>query len=149
VKEQLIKAVNAVVTNCQVQDCFTDLEMQSRSATDTSPLPKRFFKSKRDVVTAVSRKQLATVSDGFLSDPVGVELYSQNPSIGELFCCRGTNSNENDNFHLRKLTDASLGVAEADRVISTYFELANDRKRLKRLGEMTDMFTYRYVPLCC
>ena len=148
-KEQLIKAVNAVVTNCQVQDCFTDLEMQSRSATDTSPLPKRFFKSKRDVVTAVSRKQLATVSDGFLSDPVGVELYSQNPSTGQLFCYRGTNSNENDNFHLRKLTDASLGVAEADRVISTYFELANDRKRLKRLGEMTDMFTYRYVPLCC
>jgi len=145
----LRKAVEAVIKNCHIQDCHTDLEIQSRSPTDQSPLPKRFFKQKRDVVTTVCRKQLATITDGFLSDPVGVDLYRQNPTTLDLFCSRGTNSNENDNFHLRKLTDASLGVGEADRVISTYFELANDRKRHRRLGEMTKLFTYRYVSLCC
>jgi hypothetical protein len=142
---QALKAVMAVVTNCHVQDCHTDLEIESRSATDTSPLPKRFFKSRRDVVNAVCRKQFGSVSDGFLSDPVGVDLYRRNPQTQALFCCRGTNSNENDNFHLRKLTDSSLGIGEADRVISTYFELANDRKRQRRLGELQSVFTYRYV----
>ena len=142
---QALKAVMAVVTNCHVQDCHTDLEIESRSATDTSPLPKRFFKSRRDVVNAVCRKQFGSVSDGFLSDPVGVDLYRRNPQTQALFCCRGTNSNENDNFHLRKLTDSSLGIGEADRVISTYFELANDRKRQRHLGELQSVFTYRYV----
>jgi hypothetical protein len=142
---EALKAVMAVVTNCHVQDCHTNLEIESRSATDTSPLPKRFFKSRRDVVNAVCRKQFGSVSDGFLSDPVGVDLYRRNPQTQALFCCRGTNSNENDNFHLRKLTDSSLGIGEADRVISTYFELANDRKRQRRLGELQSVFTYRYV----
>lgn len=142
-KDCLLDSVKAVIDNCMVKDLLIDLQRQSRDPGDTTPLPKRYFKSNKVVVDAVIQRQYETIRQNFLSDPEGIDLYRVNPVTGKLYNCRGTCSNENDNLHIDRLTGNHLGIQEADRLITTYFEISNDNKRFNRLGEQKDAFTYR------
>ena len=72
-----------------------------------------------------------------------MQLYFRNPKTNRLYCCRGTNSNETDNLYLKLLTGHHLGIGRADRLISTYLEISNERKKVNRLGESYDMFCYK------
>jgi len=90
--------------------------------------------------------QLGHIDKGCLSDPSGFSLHHKNPETGNVTCCRGTNSIENDNLYLDQLTGKAVGIAKADRLITTFFELGNDRKMTSRLGrqkDWSDVFTSR------
>jgi hypothetical protein len=142
-KAILLESVRAVIDNCMVKDLLIDLQRQSRDPDDTSPLPKRFFKTNKTLVDTIIQRQYETIRQDFLSDPENIDLYRRNPHTGRYFNCRGTNSNETDNLHLDRLTGNHLGIQEADRLITTFFEISNDNKRYNRLGEQVDIFTYR------
>ena len=107
-------------------------------------LPKPFFKPMDQLVGSGKyrkpvRDQIQTLLDhirkGCLSDPPGVVLHRENPITGQIFCSRGTSSCETDNLWLDALTGTSLGIARADRLISTYLAISNHRKEIKRTGK--------------
>ena len=141
--QELHNSVKAVLQYCEVEDMALAFKRRTRGD-DNTALPSPFFKlNNSSLVDAVRKTQLKCITEGYLSDPVGVTLHRKNPATGKIYCCRGTNSNETDNLYLRLLTGNHIGVARADRLISTYLEMSNDRKRMNRLGEMTDLFTHK------
>jgi len=78
------------------------------------------------------------VVKGCLSDPVGMDLHHKNPETGKVTCCRGTNSIENDNLYPDQLTGKAIGINKADRLMTTFFELGNDRKMVSRTQGWVD-----------
>jgi hypothetical protein len=81
-----------------------------------------------------------------LSDVPGINLYRLNPETQKLYCCRGTSSNETDNFFINCITGTSVGIGRCDRLLSTFFEVTNERKRCYRMGESKrndTFFTHR------
>ena len=106
-------------------------------------MPKPFFEPLTKVLDSKTKKtvsdyiatMISHVKNNCLSDRKGVVLHRQNPKTKKIRCCRGTPSCENDNLYIDTLTGKSLGVGRADRLLSTYFEVSNDRKKSRRNGE--------------
>jgi hypothetical protein len=152
-KDVLEANVLAVLRYCYSIDFGIELKKALRDPEDTSPLPKPFFKPMSKVVDNKRRKSvsdiiatlLGHIKDDCLSDPPDVVLHRQNPKTKKIYCCRGTPSCENDNLHIDALTGKSIGIGRADRLLSTYFEVSNDRKRCNRNGETMEhcFFSHR------
>jgi hypothetical protein len=144
-KEILESNVLAVIKYVLMQDLAIELRKATRNAEERSPLPKPFFKPMSRTLRNELNTLIGHIRSGCLSDVPGVSLHKMNPTTGKIFCCRGTNSNKNDNLYLRLLCGKHLGIARADRLISTYLEVSNDQKRVSRLGEGSEAsnITYR------
>ena len=152
-KNKLEENIQAVLRYCYSVDFNLELKKALRDPSDKSPLPQPYFKPMSKVIDNKTKKtvsdaiatQIRHVKDDCLSDPPGIVLHRQNARTKKIFCCRGTPSCENDNLYIDALTGKSLGVGRCDRLLSTYFEITNDRKRWTRIGECTDgcLFTHR------
>ena len=144
--EELRKSVMSVIRCCMMSDTGIEIRKANRDPADTSELPKPFFKPLNADRRKLLANQMEHVVRGCLSDPPGMDLHQKNPETGKATCCRGTNSIENDNLCLDQLTGKAIGIAKADRLITTFFELGNDRKMTSRLGrqaDWSDVFTNR------
>ena len=106
-----------------------------------STIPTHFFK-KSVRLNHLIRSQLKHVRLGCLTDPANFSILRINPKSGTVRTCRGTNTNEADNLHIDRLTGNQIGVKRADRLIGSFFERNNHRKRIERLGE-EDYGTFR------
>ena len=143
--KDLRDSVMAVLRYCMMFDAGIEIRKLNRGD-DNSELPKAFFKPFNADRRKIMANQMSHVDKGCLSDPEGLDIHHLNPETGNITCCRGTNSIENDNLHLDNLTGKAIGIAKADRLITTFFEMGNDRKRIARLGqqqEWSDLFTVR------
>lgn len=82
------------------------------------------------------RNRFKHIDKGCLSDPEGVNVFRINPKTGKVYTCRGTGTNERDNLDLSRILSAThIGLHRAERLIHTFFEGSNDRKRIRRRGE--------------
>jgi hypothetical protein len=152
-KKTLEANVQAVLRYCYSIDFGIEMKKALRDPTDMSDLPRPFFKAMTKVVDSKTKKtvsdvintQIGHIKDDCLSDPPGVVLHRQNPKTKKIYCCRGTPSCENDNLYIDGLTGKSVGIGCADRLLSTYFEISNDRKKRNRSGEETNdcLFSHR------
>ena len=135
--DALEKNVKAVLQLVFYTDTTTNLKNSTRDPDDQSPLPKLFLKNfHSQKVQDVISHQMSHVKEGCLSDPdpTVFNIHRQN-SKGKVYVARGTNTNEADNLYLDQLTGKSIGLARADRLLWTFFEQSNDRKRINRLSE--------------
>ena len=123
-----------------MQDLAIELKEATRPTSDTLPLPNHIFKPMTPKICRDINNQLGHIDAGCLSDPPGVTLHKRNPVNNKIFCCRGTNSNKNDNLYIDKLTGNQNGIGRADHLLSTYFKLSNDWKRFNQLGEDVSQF---------
>jgi len=109
-------------------------------------LPRPFFKPMNAERRGTMAQQMSHGDKGCLSDPDGFQMHHQNPNTGNIMCCRGTNSIENNNLYVDILTGKAIGIRKADRRITTFFEVSNNRKRIAQLGmdnDWSDLFTSR------
>jgi len=137
----LRQSVMAVLRYCMMCDTGIEIRKLNRNPDDTSELPKPFFKPMNADCRWAMANQLLHIDKGCLSDPVGFSLHHKNPESSNVTCCRGT---KNDNLYLDQLTGKTVGITKADRLITSFFELGNDRKMVLRLGrqkDWSDIFT--------
>jgi hypothetical protein len=142
-----------VLSYCYSNDAALELrKMQGDTAADSTKFPTPFFKSMthrlkdRKTVRDAILNLLEHVRKGCLSDVPGINLYRMNPETQKVFCCRGTSSNETDNFFINCITGTSVGIGRCERLLSTFFEVSNERKRCFRMGECKNkdmFFTHR------
>lgn len=132
--------IEAVIQYLFNEDAKTQSAHATRSADDNAPLPQTYWKKNSSLVQDVIRRQMKHVDDGCLSDPPDVSLFKMNPRTGMIFTARGTNTNERDNLDLatKILTATVIGLHRAERLIYTYFEGSNHRKRIRRCGDEDD-----------
>jgi hypothetical protein len=141
-KEELEKNVLAVLSYCYSNDAALELrKMQGDSNSDLTKYPTPFFKSMthkvlgRKTVRDAILNQMDHIKKDCLSDVPGINLYQMNADDNKVYCCRGTSSNETDNFFINCITGSSVGIGRCDRLLSTFFEVSIERKRCYRMGE--------------
>ena len=126
-------------------DLSIEVRKATRNADDQSELPRPFFKPLNAKLRDLLNQQMLHIDSGCLSDPENLQLHRQNAKTKVMYTARGTSSVENGNLYLDALTGKAIGIARADRLLGTFFEIDNDRKRINRLGEWAgyDIFTHR------
>jgi len=137
--------VMAVLRYIFMFDLSIEVRKATRNAEDQSELPRSFFKPLTTKLRDLINQQMKHVDSGCLSDPANLQLHRQNPKTNVIYTARGTSSVENGNLYIDSLTGKAIGIARADRLLGTFFEIDNDRKRINRLGEWAgyDIFTHR------
>jgi hypothetical protein len=144
--------VMAVLCFCYQHNAAIEIKKLSQDREEGAPIAKPFFKamshrtgSDKKAVRDVILAQVKHIKKNCLSDPENVTLHRRNPRTGKINCCRGTPSCENSNLYTDELTGKSLGIGRCDRLLTTFFEVSNDRKKASRNGEVesSSMFTYR------
>jgi hypothetical protein len=95
----LRRNVQAVFTYLRAKDTEIEAVLAMRTNDDTSPEPKKFFRTN---IASVVREQLKHVDCNCLSDPPStlVNIWRKNPVTGAVYVARGTNTNERDNLDL-------------------------------------------------
>jgi hypothetical protein len=109
-------------------------------------LPKSFFKPLTAELRSLIKDQIKHVDHRCLFNPPNLLIHRKNPITGKIYSCRETSSIENVNLYLDALTGKAIGIAQADRTISTFFEIAIERAKVTHLGQHVaggDAFNYR------
>jgi len=143
-KDLLLRNVQAVLAHFRSIDALIDTRRTNNPGTVH---PKQYLKSstspiyvngKKTSVQNVIDNQLSHIARDCLSDPPGniVNLFRTNPLSGKTYCARGTPASEADNYWLNMLAGSTIGIHRAERLIATFFEMSNERKRVRRLGEV-------------